>query len=132
MRFLLLIVFVGVMLCPPPAWAKFTLCNKAARAANVALGRFNGIDWMSEGWWTITAGKCAELIPGPLLARYYYVYGSDADSGTWQGRTSFCTTPSNRFSIVGRQSCATRGYDHREFFRIDTGKAPNWTQTLSD
>ena len=132
MRFLLLFFTVAATLCTPAASASFTLCNRAAREANVALGRFNGTDWMSEGWWKIAAGNCAELVSGPLDARYYYVYGNDENSGTWQGGTTFCTSASHKFSIVGRQSCATRGYDHRGFFRIDTGKAPNWTQSLSD
>jgi uncharacterized membrane protein len=132
MRLVLFFFVIGAMLCPPTASAKFVLCNKATRAASVALGHFNGTDWMSEGWWTITAGNCMELISGPLDARYYYVYGSDGNSGAWDGGTTFCTSPSRRFSIVGRQSCPSRGYDQRGFFKIDTGKAPSWTQSLSD
>lgn len=132
MRFLLFFFSFVAASCTSDANAKFMLCNKAAREATVALGRFDGTDWMSEGWWTIAGGNCAELISGPLDARYYYLYGSDRFSGTWQGGTTFCTSPSRRFSIVGRQGCATRGYDRQGFFRIDTGKAQNWTQSLSD
>src|SRR5438094_8365543 len=117
MRFLLLFFSVVAASCPSAAIAKFMLCNRAAREANVALGRFDGKDWMSEGWWAIAAGNCAELVSGPLDARYYYVYGSDRYSGTWQGGTTFCTSASHRFSIVGRQSCASRGYDLQGFFR---------------
>ena len=71
--------------------ARLAVCNKAARAASVALGRFNGTEWMSEGWWTIAPGTCADLIVSPLDARFYYLYASDGSSGMWAGSTAFCT-----------------------------------------
>jgi uncharacterized membrane protein len=132
MRLLFLIFAAGALLCGPQAKASLTICNKGARAASVALGRFNGTDWMSEGWWPVGARTCAVIIAGPLDARYYYLYASDGGSGTWDGGTLFCTAPSPKFSIAGRGQCAQRGYDQRGFFRIDTGQAPNWTQSLSD
>jgi uncharacterized membrane protein len=132
MRLVLLGLAVAATLCAQEAQATFAVCNKAKHAANVAFGRFNGTDWMSEGWWTVAAGKCARLLADPLDARYYYLFADDGGSGTWDGGTDFCTTSAPKFSIVGRQSCASRGFDRRGFFRIDTGQAPNWTQSLSD
>lgn len=112
------------------AHAGLRVCNKDRHPAKVALGRFDGRDWMSEGWWAIAPGKCADLIATPLDARYYYLYGTDTASGVWDGGTGFCTAPADKFSIVGRGDCARRGYDRRRFFQIDTEDNLNKTQTL--
>jgi uncharacterized membrane protein len=113
-----------------PSQAALHVCNKAKYPARVALGRFDGRAWMSEGWWTIPPGNCATLIATPLQARYYYLYGSDTDSGVWDGGTGFCTAAREKFSISGQGDCARRGYDRRRFFQIDTGNSTNHTQTL--
>jgi uncharacterized membrane protein len=114
-----------------PAHAKFAVCNKGAHAASVAIGHFDGTDWMSEGWWIIGPNACENLIAVPLDARYYYLYANDGGSGTWDGSTEFCTDV-RKFSIVGRGHCAARGYNRKGFFQIDTHQMPDWTQTLSD
>jgi uncharacterized membrane protein len=132
MRFASAFILVPALLAASPVLGALAVCNKAKRPASVALGRFNGTAWMSQGWWTVAPRKCAELIAGPLDARYYYLYADDGGAGAWDGGTTFCTAHSGRFSIAGRQACAARGYDLRGFFRIDTGQAPNWTQSLSD
>jgi|SRR5579871_815580 len=129
MRFLLaLLALVSLM---SPAEARLAVCNRSDRAATVALGRFNGTDWMSEGWWTVAPSACADLIKEPLDARYYYLYASDGASGTWDGGKVFCTG-GGKFSIVGRARCSARGFDRKGFFEIDTGEKPDWTQSLSD
>jgi uncharacterized membrane protein len=103
-----------------PAEAGLKVCNKAKHPAKVALGRFDGRDWSSEGWWTVAPGGCAEVVGKPLDARYYYLYAVDDASDAWDGGTSFCTASAEKFSIPGRANCAGRGYDRRRFFRIDT------------
>jgi uncharacterized membrane protein len=123
-------LLLSILFCSP-AQAGFSVCNKAARPAKVALGRFNGTQWMSEGWWSIDARKCTKLLTGPLDARYYYVFATDGHSGTWDGARYFCTGAA-KFSIVGRANCAARGFDRRGFFEVDTGKKPDFTQSLSD
>jgi uncharacterized membrane protein len=129
MRFVLAVLIPLLIL---PARAGFAVCNKADVPAEVALGRFDGKAWRSEGWWTIRPQKCETLISGPLDARYYYLYGTDGGSGTWNGDTGFCTAPVGPFSIPGRGNCAARGYDRKGFFEIDTGQRTDWTQSLSD
>ncbi len=113
-----------------PVHAALDVCNKAKHPAKVALGRFDGRTWMSEGWWTIRPGNCALLIKTALDARYYYLYGTDTESGVWDGGTSFCTAARENFSISGQGDCARRGYDRKRFFLIDTGNNANHTQTL--
>ena len=126
------LAFLLVAIGSAPAEARFTVCNKSARAAKVALGHFDGRHWASEGWWTIDSRKCEALIPGPLDARYYYLYATDGASGTWDGGKGFCTAAAGHFSIAGRGTCASRGYDRKGFFEVDTGQAPDWMQSLSD
>jgi uncharacterized membrane protein len=120
------------LFAPAPALAAFNVCNKSSLATRVAIGRFDGTAWTSTGWWTIQPGKCAGLLTGPLQARYYYLYATDGAAGTWEGRTHFCVAPFARFQAKGRDDCATRGFDRRGFFEVDTGKAPDWTQSLSN
>jgi uncharacterized membrane protein len=121
-----------VILTAPPAEAAFKVCNKSDLAARVALGRFDGRQWASQGWWTVAPKTCAQLLTGPLQARYYYLYASDGAGGTWEGKTHFCTKPDAKFLTQGRNDCASRGFDRRGFFEVDTGKSPEWTQSLSN
>lgn len=124
--------FAIAALAAGQAHAGLSICNKAGRAATVALGRFDGTQWLSEGWWTIAPSKCESLIGTPLVARFYYLYATDGGAGSWSGTRNFCTAAKDKFSIVGRDRCIGRGYDRRGFFEIDTGQASNYTQSLSD
>jgi uncharacterized membrane protein len=123
------------MMCPVflagPAHAAFNVCNQTGLPARVALGRFDGTNWTSQGWWMIAPKSCAGLLTGPLQARYYYLYATDGAAGTWEGKTGFCVAPDSKF-LTQRGSCAKRGLDRRGFFEIDTGRASDWTQTLSN
>ena len=121
-----------ILLFTVPAWAGFTVCNKADVTAKLAFGFFNGKAWESRGWWTLAPRKCQALIIGRLKSRYYYLYGSDGASGTWNGGTPFCTASQPSFSIPGRGNCAARGFDRQGFFAVDTGNSPDWQQSLSD
>jgi uncharacterized membrane protein len=121
-----------LVLATIPAEAGLQVCNKAKLTAKVALGRFDGKTWLSQGWWVVAPGKCVSLLSGQLDGRFYYLYGSDGGSGTWSGDTGFCTQDGKEFAIAGRGKCAARGYDRKGFFEIDTGDRTNWTQSLSD
>jgi uncharacterized membrane protein len=115
-----------------PAHAALTVCNSTARPVRMAVGRYNGADWMSEGWWTIAPKTCAPVVPGSLNSRFYYLYASDGSSGSWDGTHGFCVHPTDRFAVVGRGNCPAHGYQRKGFFEIDTGSAADYTQTLSD
>jgi uncharacterized membrane protein len=131
-RTTLILAVTGTLLGASPAWASFNVCNKSNLPARVALGRFDGTGWSSEGWWTIQPKACAGLLTGPLQGRYYYLYATDGAAGTWEGKTHFCVAPNARFKAAGRGNCAGRGFDRRGFFEVDTGKKPDWTQSLSN
>jgi uncharacterized membrane protein len=127
-------VFVISIIClfALPARAELTVCNYTPQSAKVALGYFGGTAWSSRGWWFIPPRACREVLPGPLKARYYYLYATDDLAGTWDGHSGFCVAAANKFEIRGRANCASHGYDRKGFFRIDTGQASNYTQRLSE
>jgi len=126
------IVPLLAVLAANPAQAALNVCNKTALATRVAMARFDGTDWTSQGWWTVAPNSCAGLLTGPLDARYYYLYATDGAGGTWEGKTHFCVAPENKFLAPGRADCAKRGLDRRGFFEVDTGNEPDWTQSLSN
>jgi uncharacterized membrane protein len=118
--------------CASPAHAAFNVCNKTSLPVRTAIGRFDGTSWSSQGWWTIRPGACTAVLTGPLQGRFYYLYASDGGAGTWDGKTRFCVAPNASFKSIGRGDCAKRGFDRRGFFEVDTGKKPDWTQSLSN
>jgi len=122
----------GLCALAEPAFAAFTVCNKTSLPVRTAIGHFDGTNWTSEGWWAVQPNACVPILTGPLQGRFYYLYASDGAAGTWEGKTHFCVAPEKRFRSVGRAGCAKRGFDRRGFFEIDTGKKPDWTQTLSN
>jgi len=126
-----LAIFFALLLAVP-AQAALTVCNKAKRPAKVALGRFAGADWKSQGWWTLAPKTCGVLVKGTLDSRYYYLYATDGGAGTWGGDHGFCIAGVGRFEILGRSGCAARGYDRKGFFEVDTGNLVDATQSLSD
>lgn len=128
MRLFLALILLSCL----PARADFSVCNRADVNVKLAFGFFNGKRWESQGWWTIAPQKCETLFAGTLKARYYYLYGTDGATGTWNGGTYFCTASQPTFSIAGRGNCAARGFDRSGFFAVDTGNSPNWKQTLAD
>ncbi len=90
----------------------------------VAVGLFNGTRWTSQGWWRVEPRTCAALVPGKLVARYYYLYASDGAVGVWDGGKSFCVGTTDKFAIVGRGGCTERGFDRRGFFEIRHRQPP--------
>jgi uncharacterized membrane protein len=115
-----------------PAEAALTVCNKSARPVKVAVGRYSGADWMSQGWWTIAPKACAAVVSASLESRFYYLFASDGGSGSWDGTHGFCVSSHETFRIRGRGNCLAHGLERKGFFEVDTGSAPDFTQTLSD
>ncbi|HUB84928.1 MAG TPA: DUF1036 domain-containing protein [Rhizomicrobium sp.] len=130
MRFCFALILFALM--GQPAFAGLNVCNKTQRDARVAVGRFDGTEWMSQGWWTIAPRACAAVVSVPLKARYYYLYAVDGGSGSWDGARKFCVGNTDTWQSLSRSDCAGRGMDRKGFFRIDTGDQPNYTQNLSD
>ncbi len=83
------LALLAAVLLATKAEAALTVCNKAGHPARMALGRFDGRDWASQGWWRLAPGQCADVVTGKLDARYYYLYATDGDAGVWDGNTGF-------------------------------------------
>ena len=132
MRRTTLLLAVTLACAATPALAAFNVCNRTGLPVRIAIGRFDGNSWSSEGWWTVRAKTCTAILTGPLQGRFYYLHASDGAAGTWEGKTRFCVAPETRFKASGRGNCAKRGYDSRGFFKVDTGKKADWTQSLSN
>jgi uncharacterized membrane protein len=130
MRFLF--ALICLVLTGQPAFAALNVCNKTARDARVAVGRFDGVQWMSEGWWVVAPKTCTAVVPRSLKARYYYLYAVDGGSGSWDGARKFCVANIDKWQSPRRGNCASRGMDSKGFFRIDTGDKPDYTQNLAD
>jgi uncharacterized membrane protein len=128
----LLIALVASIGLAGPANAALSVCNNSVHTVRVALGLFNGTHWASEGWRFIDPKKCSEMVAGPLVARYYYLYATNELFGMWDGNKNFCVTVFEKFSIDGRGRCESRGFYSLGFLEIDTGNHLDWIQTLSD
>jgi len=124
-------VVVAFLLATSPAVAGLTVCNHTPQNATLALGRYNGSQWISQGWWHVAPARCEELLSGKLPARYYYLFATDGGFANWDGNFIFCVGLIGAFEIEGRAECRARGLDQRGFFEVDTGNHFNWTQTLS-
>ena len=115
-----------------PAYADFRVCNKTPNRIGLAVGYKEGERWTTEGWWNLSPNSCETLMRGPLVARFYYIYGVDYDrGGEWAGKAFMCTRD-KEFTIRGIEDCLARGYDRTGFFEVDTGEQKSWTVQLTD
>ncbi|MDX2264697.1 MAG: DUF1036 domain-containing protein [Hyphomicrobiales bacterium] len=114
--------------------AAFKLCNTTSSRIGVAIGYVNENprEWVSEGWWNVPSQKCEVLLPGDLVARYYYVHAIDYDrGGEWGGKAYMCTDD-KEFTVRGIEDCAKRGFKRTGFFEVDTQEEKDWTVRLTD
>jgi uncharacterized membrane protein len=120
-----LAALLAVIASPSAARAELKFCNQTKSDVNLAIGykSAESDQWVSEGWWIISPGKCTSPSPldGVLKARYYYYY-ADSDDLKWDGDFIFCTSD-KKFTINGDKDCKSRGYAPEGFREIDVGEA---------
>ncbi len=127
---------VGVLLATAGGVrAEFTVCNQTLDVVNVAVGQEvadrSGPFWQTEGWWTVGANQCVNVIRGELLNRYIYVYAVDVfGQPLLRGTTDMWVGP-RRFEIRGSEECWVRGHSEVPFYEVDTQKTERWTLFLS-
>jgi uncharacterized membrane protein len=115
-----------------PTAADFRLCNNTGSRVGISLGYKEQENWITEGWWNLSARTCETLLRGTLVARFYYVYAVDYDrGGEWAGQAFMCTRD-REYTIRGTDDCLARGYDRTGFFEVDTGEQPSWTVQLTE
>ena len=128
---LLSVLFLPLL--PALASADLRVCNKTASRVGIAIGYKAERDWTTEGWWTVDADRCATLLVGPLVSRFYYMYAVDYDQGgEWGGNHAFLCTREKAFTIEGVNDCVARGFQRTGFYEVDTGNQESWTIQLTE
>jgi len=117
-----------------PARAQFAVCNQTLDALNLAIAKA-GTDGtiVSEGWWTVGANRCVDVLKDELANKYIYVYATDVFgqpifAGDFSGY-DMCVAP-KRFTIEGTDSCWQRGFQKVRFLEVDTKEQVRWTLFL--
>jgi uncharacterized membrane protein len=118
-----------------PASAQFAVCNQTLDAVNLSVATETGGVFSTEGWWTIGANRCADVIKDELVSRYIYVYATDVFGQPIVDSTvageNMCVG-SKRFKIEGIDSCWERGYQQVRFMEVDTKEMVRWTLFLKE
>lgn len=115
------------------AHADLRICNKTTSRVGIAIGYKANQDWTTEGWWMVEADRCATLLAGPLVGRYYYMYAVDYDEGgEWGGDSAYLCTTEKEFTIHGVTDCIARGFQRTGFYEVDTGHQQSWTIQLTE
>ncbi|MEQ8292734.1 MAG: DUF1036 domain-containing protein [Roseovarius sp.] len=127
---LFLIAICAVLWAAAPARADLTFCNDSAGRAVLAIGYKGAEGWTSEGWWEVTAGDCATVVPGPLPLTHYYWRGSTGEEDFPAGDFYFCTSETS-FTIVGDTECEARGYARERFSEIVVGQTGEATVRIT-
>ncbi|MER9999121.1 DUF1036 domain-containing protein [Mesorhizobium sp. M0051] len=113
------------------ARAEFTVCNQTLDVVNLAVGQKVDNADQTDGWWTIGANQCVNVIREKLTNRYIYIYATDVfGHAILTGSTEMCIEP-RRFSIRGIDECWQRGHIAAQFLEVDTLEQVRWTFFLT-
>ncbi len=117
--------------------AGLKLCNRADTLVWSAIAMRSEDGWESRGWWPLGPDECAKVLDEPLNQPAYYVYASLSEPGAQDDRPllaadePFCLAPT-RFAILGRESCAGRGYEEGRFATVLARERPFVTLEFSN
>lgn len=118
-------------MAPVGARAEFTVCNQTLDVVNLAIGEEVDRSFQTDGWWTVGANQCVNVIRDELRNRYVYVYATDVfGNPILSGSTPMCVEK-RRFTIRGIEDCWQRGHIAAQFFEVDTLKQIRWTLFLT-
>ncbi|WP_245436237.1 DUF1036 domain-containing protein [Mesorhizobium tamadayense] len=113
------------------AHAEFTVCNQTLDVVNLAVGQKVDDADQTDGWWTIGANQCVNVIREELTNRYIYIYATDVfGHAILNGSTEMCIGR-RRFSIRGIDECWQRGHIAARFVEVDTQEQARWTYFLT-
>lgn len=125
------ITFGALLLAAAPARAEFTVCNQTLDVVNVALGQEVDGLFQTDGWWTVGANRCVNVIRDELTDRYIYIYATDVfGNAILNGGTEMCVDR-RRFTIRGIKDCWQRGHTAARFREVDTLQQVRWTIFLT-
>lgn len=113
------------------ARAEFTVCNQTLDVVNLAVGQEVDQAFQTDGWWTIGANQCVDVIREELSNRYVYLYATDVFGNVMlDGSTEMCIDK-RRFTIRGIDRCWQRGHILARFVEVDTLEQLRWTFFLT-
>ena len=113
------------------AHAEFTVCNQTLDVVNLAVGQKVDNADQTDGWWTIGANQCVNVIREELTNRYIYIYATDVfGHAILNGSIDMCIDR-RRFSIRGIDECWQRGHIAARFVEVDTLEQVRWTYFLT-
>lgn len=116
---------------PQTAEAGLRVCNGSVDLVNVAVGYETGDGLRSEGWWTITANACSQVLQEPLKNARYYLHVADGfGESRLAGDITLCIRE-EKFVLYDGDQCWQRGLIEADFFQIETEGAQDWTVLLS-
>ena len=122
---------LAAVLTTGSARAEFTVCNQTLDVGNLAVGQDVDSTFQTDGWWTIGANQCVDVIREELSNRYVYVYATDVfGHAILEGSTGMCVEK-RRFTIRGIDGCWQRGHILARFLEVDTLEQIRWTFFLT-
>lgn len=132
-QIILFLLFTGAILFSSrESQAQFRVCNQSIDVINVSVGKDVSGIFHTEGWWTIGANSCANVILEKLTNRFIYIYATDVfGKEILYGTTEMCIGE-KRYQIIGTEACWTRGHKRVSFFEIDTMETERWTLFLKE
>lgn len=92
------------------------VCNESGERVQVALVRYEGGTWVSQGYWRLQNTKCATLTASLTNSRYYvHAFG---DSGRiFAGKHKFCTNAFASYLLRDAQNL-NQGCNVKSFFSV--------------
>jgi uncharacterized membrane protein len=98
----------------------YTVCNDGKADLVTALAEQVGPDFVSRGWWRLTAGGCARMITSPLKTdAVWLLVQKPGGVPLVSGVDQFCVA-AKAFEIKGRAGCSGRGFSQAGFARMPT------------
>jgi uncharacterized membrane protein len=119
------------LLAADEARAEFTVCNQTLDVVNLAVGQEIESTFQTDGWWTIGANQCVNVVREELTNRYIYIYATDVfGHAILSGSTDMCIER-RRFTIRSIEGCWQRGHIAARFYEVDTHEQVRWTFFLT-
>ncbi len=123
----IIILLAGYFGLSNAARAEFTVCNQTLDVVNLSVGQDVDEVIQTEGWWTIGANRCVDVIREELNGRYIYIYATDVfGQPVLEGDADMCIG-TKRFIIRGTEQCWQRGHKVARYLEVDTQDTVRWT-----
>lgn len=131
-RFAAAIAALATLGFPSVARAEFTVCNQTLDVVNLSVGQQVQGVFQTEGWWTVGANQCVNVIREELANRFVYIYATDVfGHPVLSGSTEMCVGR-RRFMVRGIDDCWQRGHVAARFYEVDTLDQVRWTFFLAN